>query len=54
MLNASQSEIYFIAGMFILTIVISAAATYFFFRTYKREKTESQRRAEKQKSKIEK
>ncbi len=53
MLNASQAEIYFIAGMFVLIIVISAVATYFFFRTYKREKTERQKRAEKQNSKAE-
>ena len=53
MLNASQAEIYFIAGMFILIIAISTVATYFFFRTYKREKTQSRKRTEKQKSKIE-
>jgi len=53
MLNASKAEIYFIAGMFVLTLVISAAATYFFFRTYKREKTQRQKRIEKLKSKIE-
>lgn len=52
--NASQAEIYFIAGMFLLIIVISTAAIYFFFRTYKREKTDRQKRAEKQRSKIEK
>jgi len=53
MLNASQAEIYFIAGMFILIFVISTVAIYFFFRTYKREKTQRQKRADKQKSKIE-
>ncbi len=53
MLNASQAEIYFIAGMFVLIIVISAAATYFFFRTYKKEKSDRQLRAEKQKAKTE-
>jgi len=52
MLNASKAEIYFIAGMFILTLIISAAATYFFFRTYKREKTQRQKRMEKLKSEI--
>jgi flagellar basal body-associated protein FliL len=36
--NASQAEIYFIAAMFALIIVISAVATYFFFRTYKRKR----------------
>jgi len=52
MLNASQAEIYFIAGMFVLIIVISTAATYFFLRTYKQEKIQRQKRAE-QKSKVE-
>ena len=51
--NASQAEIYFIAGMFVLIIVISAAATYFFFRTWKKEKTERQNRIEKNKTKTE-
>jgi cbb3-type cytochrome oxidase subunit 3 len=51
--NASQAEIYFIAGMFVLIIVISAVSTYFFFRTYRREKADREKRAEKQKSKIE-
>jgi flagellar basal body-associated protein FliL len=50
--NASQAEIYFIAAMFILIIIISGTATYFFFRTFKREKAENQKRIEKQKSKI--
>ncbi len=53
MLNASQAEIYFIAGMFVLIIVISTTATYFFFRTYKQEKARRQKRAEAQKSKAE-
>ncbi len=53
MLNASQAEIYFIAAMFILIVVISGAATYFFFRTWKKEKTERQKRIEQRKTKIE-
>jgi flagellar basal body-associated protein FliL len=51
--NASQAEIYFIAGMFILIILISAVSTYFFFRTWKKEKTERQKRIEKSKTKTE-
>jgi len=51
--NAFQAEIYFIAAMFILIIVISGAATYFFFRTWKKEKTDRQKRIEKGKTKIE-
>ncbi len=52
MLNASKAEIYFIAGMFVLIAVICAVATYFFFSTYKREKTQRQKRLEKVKSEI--
>lgn len=51
--GASLAEIYFIAAMFFLIIVISGVATYFFFRTYKREKSERQKRIENQKSKAE-
>lgn len=51
--NALQAEIYFIAAMFVLIIVISAVATYFFFRTYKKEKTDRQNRIEKSKTKTE-
>lgn len=49
--NASIAEFYFIAAMFILIIVGSIAATYFFVRTYKREMNEKLRRAEQQKLK---
>ena len=52
MLNASQAEIYFIAAMMILTLIISTVAVYFFFHTYKKEKAEKQKRIEKRKSKI--
>lgn len=51
--NAFQAEIYFIAAMFILIIVISGTAIYFFFRTWKKEKIERQNRIEKRKTKIE-
>jgi cbb3-type cytochrome oxidase subunit 3 len=51
--GASLAEIYFIGAMFILIIVISGVATYFFFRTYKKEKADRQKRIEKQKSKTE-
>lgn len=36
--NAGTAEIYFIAAMMILILVISFAAVYFFFRQYKLEK----------------
>jgi len=51
--NAFQDEIYFIAAMFVLIIVISGTATYFFFRTYNKEKTERRKRIEKSKTKTE-
>jgi uncharacterized protein YpmB len=51
--GATQAEIYFIAAMFVLIIVISVTSCYFFFRTYKKEKAERQKRIEKQKSKTE-
>jgi len=50
MLNASRAEIYFIAAMFVLIIVISGTATYFFFHTYKKEKVAREKRLEKQNS----
>jgi len=54
--NAGAAEIYFITAMMILIMVISATAVYFFFRTYKKEKLQREKR-EKQienwKSKIE-
>jgi flagellar basal body-associated protein FliL len=52
--NSSQAEIYFILAMFLLIIVISGTATYFFFRTYKKEQTQKRVRTEKQKSDVEK
>lgn len=54
--NASLAEIYFIAAMFVLIMIISGVAVYFFFRTYKKEKREKDerlKRIENQKSKIE-
>jgi len=50
---ASLAEIYFIAGMFVLIIIISVVACYFFYRTYQKEKLEKQKRIAKQKSKPE-
>lgn len=37
--NAGTAEIYFIAAMMILILVISFAAVYFFIRQYKLEKS---------------
>ena len=36
--NSFLSEIYFIALMMVLTVILSVAATYIFVRQYKREK----------------
>ncbi len=46
MANAEMSEVYFIAGMFVLITIISAVSVYYFFRTYNREKLERQKRLE--------
>jgi len=41
--NSFLSEIYFVALMMILTVILSVAATYIFIRQYKREKKNSQK-----------
>jgi hypothetical protein len=46
MANAEMAEVYFIAGMFVLIMIISAVAVYYFFKTYNREKLERQKRLE--------
>lgn len=38
MTNAAVAELYFIAVMMILILIMSVAATYLFFRQYNREK----------------
>ncbi|MFN2501013.1 MAG: hypothetical protein ABR530_03260 [Pyrinomonadaceae bacterium] len=35
--GTGTAEIYFIAAMMVLTIILSGAAVYFFVRTYRRE-----------------
>ena len=45
--NSSLAEIYFIAAMMILIFVLSGVAVFFFFRTFKKEKAQNQREAEK-------
>ncbi|MGI8639223.1 MAG: hypothetical protein ACR2MG_04645 [Pyrinomonadaceae bacterium] len=56
MSNSALAEIYFIAAMMILIFIICGVAVYFFFRTYKKEMAEKQKRIEKKiqnpKSKI--
>lgn len=45
--NSETAEIYFIAAMFVLIFIISAAAVYGFFRTYNKEKLYKKKRLEK-------
>ena len=47
--NSGLAELYFIAAMFVLILIICGAAVFFFFRTYKRENLEK-KNAEKQKA----
>ncbi len=44
--NAFRAEVYFIAAMMILILVISGVSVYFFFKTYKKEMREKKARAE--------
>ena len=45
--NSVTAEVYFIAAMMILILIMSAVSVYIFFRTYKREMTTKQKRLEK-------
>ncbi len=45
--NTETAEIYFIAAMFVLILIISTVSLYFFFKTYNREKLERQKRLDK-------
>jgi Tfp pilus assembly protein PilO len=38
--NIGLAEIYFVAGMMVLILIISFVAVYFFFKTYKKEMRE--------------
>ena len=42
--GADRSEIYFIAAMMILIMILSIAAIYFFVKTYKKEMREKEAR----------
>ena len=56
MTNAATAELYFIAAMMILILIISTVATYLFFRQYKiemRDKDKINERAIKQSEAIE-
>lgn len=46
--GTARAEIYFIAAMMIIILIICALAVYFFVKTYKKEKLEREKeRAEK-------
>ena len=45
--DSARAEVFFIAAMFVLILIISAVSVYAFFRTYKKEKLEKQKRVEK-------
>ena len=42
--GAARAEVYFIAAMMILIMILSVAAVYIFFKTYKKEMREKQNR----------
>ncbi len=58
--NSELAEIYFIAIMFVLILIISGVATYFFFKTYyaemalRDERIKQKKELEKQKAEAEK
>ena len=40
MTGAARAEIYFIAAMMVLILIVSGASVYFFFKQYKKEMKE--------------
>ncbi len=48
--GAERAEIYFIAAMMLLTLILSFAAVYIFVKQYKKEKKEKQIRDKKKES----
>ncbi len=42
--NASLAEIYFITAMMILILIVCGVALYFFFKTYRQEMREKEKR----------
>jgi uncharacterized protein YpmB len=51
MTGAARAEIYFIAAMMVLILIVSGASVYFFFKQYKKEMKE---RAERKAKVVEK
>ncbi|HLM03535.1 MAG TPA: hypothetical protein VK400_20945 [Pyrinomonadaceae bacterium] len=53
MFMENRAEIYFIGAMMILILVVCTVACVAFFKTYKKEKAEREKRIENRKSKSE-
>lgn len=49
--GAERAEVYFIAAMMVLTLILSFAAVFIFVRQYKKEKNEKQIRDKKKSEK---
>ena len=45
--NSATAEVYFIAAMMILILIMSAVSVFIFFRTYKKEMIAREKRIEK-------
>lgn len=48
--GSDRAEIYFIAAMMVLILILSFTAVYFFMKTYRKEMRERQERAEQKKT----
>lgn len=48
--GSDRAEIYFIAAMMVLILILSFTAVYFFMKTYRKEMRERQERAERKKT----
>lgn len=48
--GSDRAEIYFIAAMMVLILILSFTAVYFFMKTYRKEMRERQERAEQEKT----
>ena len=53
MSRVELGEVYFVAGMMILILILCAVATYLFFKTYYKEKAESEKARAKKEAKKE-
>lgn len=42
--GSGRAEVYFIAAMMVLILVVSAVSVYFFFKTYRKEMREKEER----------